>query len=391
MEIKDINTGIERLEEVRGGLYSSVSQLGLQLGGNTATSQASGFGVGNSTASGVTQIAPQAFSQNASVQARELDVDHPAFARLLVGRYRRVGCSHEFVPPLAFPGEPNLIVSDIDVEPFDAEGPEGSLVTTLTSGTNRYPAAGAKVTAVYESLFDADNRPRDDLPGVPTGTYLTYEADLGFEQFATPSRRWRWNAPPDYPTLAADVEPSLLLPTGDFRLTWHRVAVPPWTAIRSLRGHVNVGETALPANHEVVLENLSGNAMEIVAEIAAASEEQSSGIEQVNKAVMQLDELTQQNAAMVEEATASSQAQADLANSLHQLVSRYRINRDDEFAASPVKALPSNPAPRQAATPAPAVERRGPNRPWGDRAPAAKPAARSAAATGTDDTEWEEF
>lgn len=167
--------------------------------------------------------------------------DWPAFARLLVGRYRRVGCSHEFVPPLPFPGDPNLIVSDIDIEPFDAEGPDGSDVATLTSGTNRYPAAGAKVTAVYESLFDADNRPRDDLPGVPTGTYLTYEADLGFEQFSTPSRRWRWNAPPDYPALAADVEPSLLLPTGDFRLTWHRVAVPPWTAIRNLRGHVNSG------------------------------------------------------------------------------------------------------------------------------------------------------
>ncbi len=38
---------------------------------------------------------------------------------------------------------------------------------------------------------------------------------------------------------------------------------------------------------------------DIVAEITAASHEQSSGIEQVNKAVMQLDELTQQNAALV--------------------------------------------------------------------------------------------
>jgi methyl-accepting chemotaxis protein len=44
---------------------------------------------------------------------------------------------------------------------------------------------------------------------------------------------------------------------------------------------------------------------DIVAEIAAASHEQSSGIEQVNKAVMQLDELTQQNAALVEEASAA--------------------------------------------------------------------------------------
>ena len=47
---------------------------------------------------------------------------------------------------------------------------------------------------------------------------------------------------------------------------------------------------------------------DIVAEIAAASREQSSGIEQVNKAVMQMDETTQQNAALVEEAAAASQA-----------------------------------------------------------------------------------
>ena len=47
---------------------------------------------------------------------------------------------------------------------------------------------------------------------------------------------------------------------------------------------------------------------DIVAEIAAASREQSSGIEQVNRAVMQMDELTQQNAALVEQATAASQA-----------------------------------------------------------------------------------
>jgi len=91
MEIKDINTGIERLEEVRGGLYSSVSQLGLQLGGNTATSQASGFGVGNSTASGVTQIAPQVFSQNATVDAHELDVDQTSIANSLVASFGYVG------------------------------------------------------------------------------------------------------------------------------------------------------------------------------------------------------------------------------------------------------------------------------------------------------------
>ena len=47
---------------------------------------------------------------------------------------------------------------------------------------------------------------------------------------------------------------------------------------------------------------------DIIAEIATASGEQASGIDEVNKAVTQLDEMTQQNAALVEEAAANSAA-----------------------------------------------------------------------------------
>ena len=64
---------------------------------------------------------------------------------------------------------------------------------------------------------------------------------------------------------------------------------------------------------------------DIVAEIAAASREQSSGIEQVNRAVMQMDELTQQNAALVEQATAASQAMAEQVRGLNEMLARYRV------------------------------------------------------------------
>jgi methyl-accepting chemotaxis protein len=64
---------------------------------------------------------------------------------------------------------------------------------------------------------------------------------------------------------------------------------------------------------------------DIVAEIAAASLEQSSGIEQVNRAVMQMDEVTQQNAALVEQTTAASQAMADQARGLNELMTRYQV------------------------------------------------------------------
>src|SRR5689334_22160684 len=66
---------------------------------------------------------------------------------------------------------------------------------------------------------------------------------------------------------------------------------------------------------------------DIIGEIAAASREQSAGITQVNKAVTQIDEMTQQNAALVEEAASASEAIVDQARSLNDLVARYRVGR----------------------------------------------------------------
>jgi methyl-accepting chemotaxis protein len=63
----------------------------------------------------------------------------------------------------------------------------------------------------------------------------------------------------------------------------------------------------------------------IVAEIAAASREQSTGIEQVNKAVVQMDEGTQQNAALVEEAAAASQAIVEQVRGMNELIAGYKI------------------------------------------------------------------
>jgi methyl-accepting chemotaxis protein len=64
---------------------------------------------------------------------------------------------------------------------------------------------------------------------------------------------------------------------------------------------------------------------DIVGEIAAASREQSAGIDQVNEAVMQMDGMTQQNAALIEEASAASGAMAQQANLLVETMSGYRL------------------------------------------------------------------
>ncbi|MBG7621689.1 MCP four helix bundle domain-containing protein [Herbaspirillum sp. AP02] len=66
---------------------------------------------------------------------------------------------------------------------------------------------------------------------------------------------------------------------------------------------------------------------DVVAEISAASHEQSTGIEEINRAITQMDEVTQQNAALVEEAAAAAQSLQDQAGRLTQVVSVFKIQR----------------------------------------------------------------
>lgn len=79
---------------------------------------------------------------------------------------------------------------------------------------------------------------------------------------------------------------------------------------------------------------------DIIAEIAAASQEQSSGIEQINKAIMHMDEMTQQNAALVEEAAAASESLDEQANSLGDLMDFFQIDEGSQ-GRTPLKRTSS--------------------------------------------------
>ncbi|HEY4074472.1 MAG TPA: methyl-accepting chemotaxis protein [Herbaspirillum sp.] len=65
---------------------------------------------------------------------------------------------------------------------------------------------------------------------------------------------------------------------------------------------------------------------DIMGEIAVASQEQSAGIEQINKAITEMDNATQQNAALVEEAAASSQLLEDQAEKLARAGSQFKMD-----------------------------------------------------------------
>jgi methyl-accepting chemotaxis protein-1 (serine sensor receptor) len=77
---------------------------------------------------------------------------------------------------------------------------------------------------------------------------------------------------------------------------------------------------------------------DIMSEIMAASEEQSSGIEEVNCAIVQMDQATQQNAALVEEATAAAPQLREPADSLALAVGAFRLNVQAGAAARPATA-----------------------------------------------------
>ena len=84
----------------------------------------------------------------------------------------------------------------------------------------------------------------------------------------------------------------------------------------------------------------------IMADIAAASVEQSTGIEQVNQAITQMDEVTQQNAALVEEATAAAESMEHEAKNLSRSVSVFKLddatNAQQQLQAKRVGAFAHN-------------------------------------------------
>ncbi len=122
---------------------------------------------------------------------------------------------------------------------------------------------------------------------------------------------------------------------------------------------------------------------DVMAEIAAASQEQSSGIEQVNTAITQMDDVTQQNAALVEEASAAAESMEEQAQNLSEVVAVFKLAQHEERATAvkaekPMASVTHLPAKKPAAKPA-------------AKTMAEKPATRKVANAKQGDGEWEEF
>ena len=151
---------------------------------------------------------------------------------------------------------------------------------------------------------------------------------------------------------------------------------------------------------------------DLIAEISAAASEQQQGISQVNQAVGNLDQMTQQNAALVEESAAAASALSDQARKLGEVVSLFKVHGGSVTpaistpsaakpaarlatvppVASVVRSAVSTPAaakPEPAAVTAP--QTKAPVKPQPAPAPAPARAAAPKAAAVVDDQDWETF
>lgn len=117
---------------------------------------------------------------------------------------------------------------------------------------------------------------------------------------------------------------------------------------------VDIGSTLVESAGETMGDIVSAvtRVTDIMGEIASASDEQSRGIDQVGQAVSEMDRVTQQNAALVEESASAAAALEEQASMLTQAVSVFRIQQDfkeDIGESRSVKPVISTPAPRIAA------------------------------------------
>ncbi|MFZ5537332.1 MAG: methyl-accepting chemotaxis protein [Pseudomonadota bacterium] len=126
-----------------------------------------------------------------------------------------------------------------------------------------------------------------------------------------------------------------------------------------------------------MLDNINQSVAEVgdlIAQIATAGKEQAIGIEQINKALVKLDEMTQQNAALVEEAAAASASLDEQAQGLQSLIQFFKVEKEPGFGVrrrAVSGAAAGNPSPRAAA-------------------PSARPAS-AAPISARDDADWDQF
>jgi hypothetical protein len=166
-----------------------------------------------------------------------------------------------------FPGRRALWVDTIDIQPWPSTDPQGELILNPYQDMAWYQWAQVKVNYTTKPHDTEDgNSPRQgDKPNAGNDTILSHKVTVGGEYLILPSKGLVWSEYYDPKTdqhgigpimgvdkkgnpvqvgggsrtVAEEVNAGVFVPTVEHNITWHYVAFPPWTAMRTAVGKVN--------------------------------------------------------------------------------------------------------------------------------------------------------
>lgn len=124
--------------------------------------------------------------------------------------------------------------------------------------------------------------------------------------------------------------------------------------------------------------NANQSVLDTSREINLAANEQATGVDQVNRAIIQLEETTQQNAALVEQSAAAAESMREQAESLQSLVSRFKLGKSESAPSATGARAASGVAGKARASHSRALAPRSPT-------------GKSAALSAVDEADWEEL
>jgi len=155
-----------------------------------------------------------------------------ALVRALLGDGYALGGSGR----AAYPAATGAVALRVRVEPL-MHDPTGQPLAELTEGPSAYHGF-ARVTVDYETLAESEYAV---LPQREPGTLLNYGTEPVEEQVELPGSHLAWAGNPAA-IFPADSRGTLRLPALRHRLTWRRVARPPWPTLRASMGALNETE-----------------------------------------------------------------------------------------------------------------------------------------------------
>lgn len=150
-----------------------------------------------------------------------------------------LGDGYEFGGQLAaqYPGDANVEVAEIDVEPFHGT-PAGGAFSDVENELADYTGKLLLLTIAYQPV-PAIEWEKPEIKDLPKGTYFTYELDATMEHVQLPGWALHWE---DLPNEPVDIDKASAVQdraVSVHKLTFHRVVNPPFWAMRMLAGCVN--------------------------------------------------------------------------------------------------------------------------------------------------------